>query len=354
MAAARDWDELTRIILQTARTILPVVGDALFFHNRSSGSYDLVAHWSLDEHTGLLNISEKVSADCVMLLAEKMPQDEIYFGCKCSHDEVPDRRYQKLCLPLWKGDELVALLQLYMLSEVTLSREGLVLMKNLAGEMALILDHYQLQRRLVQQKEAVHEERYRIARHLHDTLAHNLAYLRLKLEQISNSEMGDSGPLRLEAKRLLDVSEQSYEIVRGLLFGLQENTPVDLTTAMKEYTASVSSRADFEINLNVVGEQQELPAEMNRQIFYMFREALRNVEKHARARRVDVQVAWENNVLCMEVADDGQGVDEAAVRSGFGGYGLNFIRETIEDLGGVFDFTSSRLKGTRLGIRIPL
>jgi signal transduction histidine kinase len=97
-----------------------------------------------------------------------------------------------------------------------------------------------------------------------------------------------------------------------------------------------------------------LPAEMNRQIFYIFREALRNVEKHARARHVEVQVAWENNVLCMEVADDGQGVDEAAVSSGLGGYGLNFIRETIDDLGGVFDFTSSRLKGTRLGIRIPL
>jgi signal transduction histidine kinase len=89
-----------------------------------------------------------------------------------------------------------------------------------------------------------------------------------------------------------------------------------------------------------------------RQLFYIFREALTNVEKHARASRVAVQIGWEEKHLNMTIADDGRGFDPLSMPSG-SHYGLKFMRERAELLNGSLNVHSVVGTGTKLEARVP-
>jgi signal transduction histidine kinase len=89
-----------------------------------------------------------------------------------------------------------------------------------------------------------------------------------------------------------------------------------------------------------------------RQLFYIFRESLTNVEKHAQASRVAVQICWEENDLRMYVEDDGRGFDLLDTPSG-SHYGLKFMRERAELLKGSLSIHSAVGSGTKLEACVP-
>ena len=127
---------------------------------------------------------------------------------------------------------------------------------------------------------------------------------------------------------------------------------VDPLTLFIQYAEQIEERSPFKINVSSQGEIRPLSPNQVRQLFFAFREALSNIEKHAKASYVSVEFIWDEDDLTLTIADDGCGfrLDDTQVRNH---YGLKFMRERIESLNGVFSVESVGGGGTNIKITLP-
>jgi PAS domain S-box-containing protein len=197
-------------------------------------------------------------------------------------------------------------------------------------------------------------ERARIARNLHDSLGHSLGYLHLKLDQLTSEDaVSKREAVRQELVQMRDVANQAYELVRGMLAALLPSNASDLTTALLVQARSVCGRAGIEVQVNSEGQPRRLSPIVQQQLVYLFREALVNVEKHAKARQVDINLAWGEDTLTLSLSDDGQGFDPEQVGAG-GHFGLAIMQERAQEINGQLALNSRPDSGTELVLRLPL
>jgi signal transduction histidine kinase len=103
--------------------------------------------------------------------------------------------------------------------------------------------------------------------------------------------------------------------------------------------------------LNVQGEPQKLPPELETNLLHIGQEVLTNALRHARASQFDVVLVFEGDVIRLTLRDNGCGFDPAKNHEGFG---LQGMRERAEDMGGQFSLESSDGNGTVVSILLPL
>jgi signal transduction histidine kinase len=201
--------------------------------------------------------------------------------------------------------------------------------------------------------EAQLDERRRLSYDLHNSLAQHIGYLHLSLDRLaSDSNIISSGNILSELKRLREVAGDAYEQVRASLSFLRAWQQVDLTQAIDEYACAIARRADLAIDLKTAGTPARLSPLACQHIFSLVQEGLCNVEKHARARRVEIALDWTVDDLRVSVSDDGVGFDPAVVSNGH--YGLAMMAERLQRLGGERRIESAPGAGTRLHLCIPL
>jgi len=92
------------------------------------------------------------------------------------------------------------------------------------------------------------------------------------------------------------------------------------------FADKISQRTNFKVQIHQQGNPYVLPPLIQRNIFYIFQEALTNIEKHAHAQRVDVNMDWQEMGLEIQVVDDGVGYDPA-LQIPNGHFGLNNMRD---------------------------
>jgi nitrate/nitrite-specific signal transduction histidine kinase len=148
------------------------------------------------------------------------------------------------------------------------------------------------------------------------------------------------------------VANESYDLVRGTLAILQPNRSSHLHELFENHAQQIIERTGMEIEINCHGEPRQISARQMRQLFFVFREALSNIEKHANASRVIVETNWLNQEMTLTVTDDGQGFDTGRALAG-NHYGLKFMRDRIEQLHGQFDVWSKPGEGARLAVCFP-
>jgi nitrate/nitrite-specific signal transduction histidine kinase len=210
-------------------------------------------------------------------------------------------------------------------------------------------------RRAVQRQTlAVLGERQKISQELHDTLAQQLGYLYLELDALSADPdlLTNSGAQRKLAS-LRDIANDAYEQVRTALMVLRPSSGDDLIAQLANYARVVSARAGFAVEILSEGAAQRLPEPTTRRLVYLFREALANVEKHARAQHVDIRVIWEPDAVAVSLSDDGCGFVPDVV-SPPGHFGMIIMHEHARDLRARLQITSQPGTGTRLTIEVPL
>jgi PAS domain S-box-containing protein len=200
---------------------------------------------------------------------------------------------------------------------------------------------------------AEQRERRRIASELHDRIGQSLAMARIKLGGIRRD---DFDAVLDEVRGLLD---QSIQDTRTLTFELSPPIlhELGLEPALEWLLERFAARHSFSTSFHGDGLPVELPGDVLGLVFQSVQELLVNVAKHARARTVDITLDRRDDVLRLEVADDGIGATPArAPRTGRspGGFGLFSIRERLEHLGGSFTIDSQPGKGTRAQLRVPL
>jgi signal transduction histidine kinase len=196
-------------------------------------------------------------------------------------------------------------------------------------------------------------ERQRLAGEIHDTIAQGLTSIVLQLESAEAELDTDPRGARQRVHRAIATAREGLGEARRALWALRpealEGEPFD--RAIERAVKRWSEMTGVEAQASVTGEPTPLPAALEVILLRAVQEALANVHKHARARRVSVTMSYMTGELSVDVQDDGVGFDPAAEASG---YGLHALRERVEGLGGRVVVESALREGTTVAIQVPL
>jgi signal transduction histidine kinase len=211
-------------------------------------------------------------------------------------------------------------------------------------------------------RQLLEQERNRIARELHDTVAQHLLSIGMTLEWCRQQEAASSAILErlLTAKEL---ARSALEEIRAVIYELSSGEqPGDLSEAIKELADELSHTTDLEITLRERGSRREIPDAAEHALAQIAREALFNVAWHAEASRAWVTVRYGDRSIGLTVADNGLGSPERLQREleraakGGSTYhrGLANIAERARELAARIHFAPRRGGGVRLELTAPL
>jgi len=218
------------------------------------------------------------------------------------------------------------------------------------------LEDYQQQlRRLASEISLAEEkERRRIASELHDGTIQNLALAKIKLGKFEKGLAPQRHGETLDEVR--ELLELSIHDARSLIFELSPPVLYELGLGAAVEWLGEQFQTRYGISCHVSTDQSGAPLNVEIEVilFQVLRELLVNVIKHANATRIDVSLRRTGDRLFLQVRDDGDGFDAAAVitGSGSGGFGLFNIRERLQLLGATFEIESGT--GTRVTVTAPL
>ena len=231
---------------------------------------------------------------------------------------------------------------------------------SLARVAAVAIENGRLNRRV--RELGMVEERNRIARELHDGLAQVLAYVGAKTEAASSLlDAGRPAEARAQLVDLADVARSTYVDVREAILGL--SSPLEpgrgVVPAIREYASSYAEAAKLatQVVASPDAEATRLAPAAEAQALRILQEALTNVRKHARARRVTIQASRDGDALLLEVRDDGRGFAPDATGATGGDwprFGLQTMRERASSVGGEVEVSSRGGTGTQVRIRLPI
>jgi len=205
--------------------------------------------------------------------------------------------------------------------------------------------------------QAVLEERNRIARDMHDTFAQNLGGVALQLDSIK-MQFNDIPPLLL--KKLDQTSQmiryslaEAYRAVRDLRANILETR--DLAEALPEIAEQTTAGTGLTLDIRLTGTPRRLPTTVEDNVLRIFQEMMANSAKHARARKIRVELGFDTTCLTLRVTDDGCGFEaEKALSLGEGHYGLLGMQERVERLGGRMWLKSQPGAGTEILVEVPV
>ena len=202
---------------------------------------------------------------------------------------------------------------------------------------------------------AVAEERARIARELHDVVAHAVSVMVLQVGAVRHGLPGDLEEDRAALQRVEDAGRTALTEMRGLLDAMrQEGEAAELgpQPALSEVGELIGSvrRAGLPVELQVEGTPAALPAAVELSAYRIIQEGLTNALKHAQASRADVVIRYGGKDLEIEVRDDGR----AGPPGNGAGYGLVGVRERVKIYGGEMTAGASDGGGFALRTRLPL
>jgi signal transduction histidine kinase len=200
--------------------------------------------------------------------------------------------------------------------------------------------------------QTIHTMQLDIARDLHDTIGQNISFLRMKLEHLSGNRSIKRSDLQVEIQSMTKAANESYDLIRGTLAVLQSGNSTNLFRLFSRYAEQIEERSGFRVEFSTRGESRQLSAKRLRQIFYVFREALNNIEKHAVATQVSINIDWNDSQLIFKILDNGRGFDRSHLQYG-SHFGLKFMRERVEMLNGSMDIQSKVGSGCHIIIQVP-
>ncbi|MGH8310768.1 MAG: sensor histidine kinase, partial [Steroidobacteraceae bacterium] len=218
------------------------------------------------------------------------------------------------------------------------------------GSVAVAIENARLYEQ--SQQLAVTEERNRLAREIHDTLAQGLTAISLQLE--SADALIDDSPARAKEslRKALDLARTNLEEARRSVLDLRAAPLLDrsLPEAIRVLAQRVERDHGLSIELSVQGDVDRLPARLEAGAYRSVQEALHNVVRHAAARQVVVDVSRADDRMRVSIEDDGRGFDPQAASQGFGLIGM---RERAHLLGGDLEVDSLPGRGTRVILEVP-
>lgn len=200
---------------------------------------------------------------------------------------------------------------------------------------------------------AIAAERMRIARDLHDVVAHHVSVMGIQAGAARRVLDSDTGMARDALQTVEQTARTAISELRGLLGVLRADAETDSKTApglddLPELLDNARA-AGLEVTHGVYGDPRDVPSAVALSAYRVVQEALTNVVKHANASHVDVRMRFLESALEVEVADDGRGLHA----SGESGFGLVGMRERLAVHGGSLEAGPRREAGYLVRASLP-
>lgn len=357
-----------------------ILGSAVQVMGASAGSLLL-----LDRKTNELVFEVIEGGIGVALEGTRMPADKGIAGWVITHreplivDDVnrDDRYFREiakgydftttslLCVPLIAKGQIIGVLQVLNKEPGKyFTVEDQDILGTFAAQSAVAIENARLYESLREERDriiAVEEDvRRRLARDLHDGPAQLLAAIIMSANFVKQAIDHDSLEHALsELDEMLPVAEKALRQVRTLLFDLR---PVVLETqglvpALESYAGRLRETEKLNVVLTTQGEFGRLKHNAEVAVFSVVQEAITNSKKHARANRIDIEVAPDEGDLVVVIRDDGVGFRVDDVTQGYdqrGSLGMLNMKERADIVQGTLSVSSQPGQGTTVTMQLPL
>ncbi|WP_348789349.1 sensor histidine kinase [Leifsonia sp. NPDC080035] len=208
------------------------------------------------------------------------------------------------------------------------------------------------------QLQATERERSRLAREIHDTLAQGFAGIVTQLQ--AAEEAPDDAERRRHTGAALALARDGLAEARRSVRALRPAAldAVRLPEAIEQLARTWSARTGIPADVTLAGDARSLPMDVEVALLRTAQEALANVERHAGAHRVRLDLRSTATGIRLEVRDDGRGfepagLDDREVHPDAGGYGLVAMRERIASVAGGLVIESRPGHGTAIRVEVP-
>ncbi|HEX6927589.1 MAG TPA: GAF domain-containing sensor histidine kinase [Longimicrobiaceae bacterium] len=264
-------------------------------------------------------------------------------------------------VPLMARGERVGVMNVASSEWRELSEEELRLLRIIGDMVGLGIERSRLFERSAEAGAA--EERNRLAREIHDTLAQGLAATALQLETADALLEAGADPerVRVAVRQALELTRRNLEDARRSVLNLRPRPLQNrsLSEALRELVRERASADGPRLTFRVSGSEMQLPPAVESGLYRVAQEALANALRHAQASTVAVRLEFKVRQVRLEVEDDGIGL----ARNSCGlpthsddenGFGMVGMCERMRLLGGTLNVQSTRGEGTRLTAAVPL
>lgn len=201
------------------------------------------------------------------------------------------------------------------------------------------------------------EERARLAREIHDSLAQGFVGISSQLDAVSMCMSPDSGAANQYLETARRMARHSLTEARRAVMDLRTSALDDqcLQVALQTVTRQLTAASNLHVDLDVAESRRRLPEEMEHNLLRITQEAVSNAVKHARAKRLSIRLRLESTHIDLNIEDDGIGFEQSTVFSiPNGHFGLIGMRERTERLGGTLTVKSQLGSGTLIQVILPL
>jgi signal transduction histidine kinase len=266
-------------------------------------------------------------------------------------EELADTQ-SELAVPIRISHETLGVLDIESAELNAFDEVDLFTAQTLADQIAIAIENTRLYQETGEM--AVIEERNRMAREIHDTLAQGFTGIVLQLEAAEQSldENVENAHEHLDHARRL--ARESLSEARRSVWALRPQTleQLPLIEALRQEIEKFTRDSGIKANFSASGKRQALHADMENAILRICQESLANAKKHAQAEQVTVNLAFEGEKVGLSIRDNGIGFDPE-VRAD-GSFGLIGMTERARLLGGTLVVQSEKGKGTLIEVMIPI
>lgn len=256
-------------------------------------------------------------------------------------------------IPLYAGGKKLGVLNVASSDWRELSPEDLRLLYTVGDLISIAVERARLFARRAEVGAV--EERNRLAREIHDTLAQGLTGIVLQLETAEVLLEGGANPTgaRQAVAQALSLARANLEEARRSVHDLRA-APLEgrtLNQALAELAREWTQRWSIQVSFTPAGDSGPLPVRVEAGLYRIAQEALANIVRHAGASHAHLALATSLDEVSVTIEDDGRGFDPEQIPRGR--YGLVGLKERARLLGGTLQLQSSPGAGTRIQATVP-
>lgn len=276
-------------------------------------------------------------------------------GNHVKNDGINETR-SELAIPVKMGGKVLGVLDIESTAVNGFDEADIFTAQTLADQLAVAIENARLYQET--RSMAVTEERNRMAREIHDTLAQGFTGIILQLEAMEQALGETSEEAQRHLNQARSLARKSLAEARRSVWNLspQALEQLRIDEAIRHEVERFSKDHDIEAHFNLFGERRDIPPDMGTALFRICQESLTNIIKHAEASEVAVTLSYNSTSVELEIKDNGVGFepDPDGKMSTGSGFGLVSMRERVLGQRGKFEVESEKGVGTTIKVTIPL
>lgn len=213
---------------------------------------------------------------------------------------------------------------------------------------------------LAARQAGIMQERQRLACDIHDTFTQGLSSIVMQIEAMEATLPPDDTKGRQRLSRVGRIARENLAEARSLLWALQpEASPrASLPEMLRPLALRWAEESEVSMRVTITGQATSLRPEIEVTLLRATQEALANIRKHGQANSVVLTLSYMEEIVALDIADDGIGFDPHGLPAPLlgetsGGFGLKALRERIEQLEGTFTLESTPGSGTTIAVALP-